>query len=144
MEPLFSSPGVRRSSFGGQIITVKCFEDNGLPRICSNKMAASGGSAGRWRRFQPSCISRCELARLPRKMNGEGLVIYGAARQVDDLEELSISAFRRSPPFRLAPQVKALGKAMCASISAAVYATFFSGAITPRRQHRDYSFRRPA
>ncbi|TGD49740.1 ribonuclease E activity regulator RraA, partial [Salmonella enterica subsp. enterica serovar Poona] len=29
VEPLFSNFG-GRSSFGGQIITVKCFEDNGL------------------------------------------------------------------------------------------------------------------
>ena len=59
VEPLFSNFG-GRASFGGQIITVKCFEDNGL------------------------------LYDLLEQNEWEGMVIYGAVRQVDDLEELDI------------------------------------------------------
>ena len=59
VEPLFSNFG-GRSSFGGQIITVKCFEDNGL------------------------------LYDLATQNEWEGIVVYGAVRQVDDLEELDI------------------------------------------------------
>lgn len=117
VEPLFSNFG-GRSSFGGQIITVKCFEDNGLLYDLLEQngrgrvlLVDGGGSVRR-------ALVDAELARLATQNEWEGLVIYGAVRQVDDWKSW-ISAFRRSPPFRLAPQVKALGKAMCASISAA-------------------------
>ncbi|VDZ81688.1 menaquinone biosynthesis protein [Salmonella bongori] len=41
VEPLFSNFG-GRSSFGGQIITVKCFEDNGLLYDLLEQMAVVG------------------------------------------------------------------------------------------------------
>ncbi|XPE63451.1 hypothetical protein ACNKHU_24700 [Shigella flexneri] len=87
-EPLFSNFG-GRASFGGIIITVKCFEDNGLlydlldrwPWSCSRR---------RWRWFCSSRMVDAELARLAVQNEWQGLVIYGAVRQVDDLEELDI------------------------------------------------------
>jgi len=80
VEPLFSNFG-GRASFGGQIITVKCFEDNGL---LYDLLEQNGrGSVRR-------ALVDAELARLAVQNEWEGLVIYGAVRQVDDLEELDI------------------------------------------------------
>lgn len=117
VEPLFSNFG-GRSSFGGQIITVKCFEDNGLLYDLLEQngrgrvlLVDGGGSVRR-------ALVDAELARLATQNEWEGLVIYGAVRQVDDLEELDIG-IQAIAAIPVAPQVKALGKAMCASISAA-------------------------
>ena len=76
VEPLFSNFG-GRLSFGGQIITVKCFEDNGLLYDLLEQN-------GRGR------ILLADLARLATQNEWEGIVVYGAVRQVDDLEELDI------------------------------------------------------
>ena len=78
VEPLFSNFG-GRSSFGGQIITVKCFEDNGLLYDLLEQN-------GRGRIL----LVDAELARLAVQNEWEGLVIYGSVRQVDDLGELDI------------------------------------------------------
>ena len=89
VEPLFSNFG-GRSSFGGQIITVKCFEDNGLIYDMLEQngrghvlLVDGGGSVRR-------ALIDADLARLAVQNEWEGLVVYGAVRQVDDLEELDI------------------------------------------------------
>ena len=89
VEPLFSNFG-GRSSFGGQIITVKCFEDNGLLYDMLEQngrghvlLVDGGGSVRR-------ALIDADLARLAVQNEWEGLVVYGAVRQVDDLEELDI------------------------------------------------------
>ena len=89
VEPLFSNFG-GRASFGGQIITVKCFEDNGLLYDLLEQngrgrvlVVDGGGSVRR-------ALVDAELARLAVQNEWDGLVIYGAVRQVDDLEELDI------------------------------------------------------
>ncbi|MFY3762787.1 ribonuclease E activity regulator RraA [Escherichia coli] len=79
VEPLFSNFG-GRTSFGGQITTVKCFEDNGL---LFDLLEENGGSVRR-------ALINAELARLAAQNEWEGIVVYGAVRQVDDLEELDI------------------------------------------------------
>ena len=89
VEPLFSNFG-GCSSFGGQITTVKCFEDNGLlfdlleengeGRIL---LIDGGGSVRR-------ALIDAELAFLAAQNGWEGIVLYGAVRQVDDLSELDI------------------------------------------------------
>ncbi|HAX8125762.1 TPA: RraA family protein [Escherichia coli] len=72
VEPLFSNFG-GRASFGGQIITVKCFEDNGLLYDLLEQngrgrvLVVDGGGSVR-----------------------RALVDAELARQVDDLEELDI------------------------------------------------------
>ena len=116
VEPLFSNFG-GRSSFGGQIITVKCFEDNGLLYDLLEQngrghilLIDGGGSVRR-------ALIDADLARLAVQNEWEGLVVYGAVRQVDDLEELDI-VFRRWRLFRSARLAKASAKATCASISA--------------------------
>lgn len=116
VEPLFSNFG-GRASFGGQIITVKCFEDNGLLYDLLEQngrgrvlVVDGGGSVRR-------ALVDAELARLAVQNEWEGLVIYGAVRQVDDPKSW-ISASVRWRQFRLVPLAKALAKAMSASILA--------------------------
>lgn len=71
VEPLFSNFG-GRSSFGGQIITVKCFEDNGLLYDLLEQngrghilLIDGGGSVRR-------ALIDADLARLAVRMNGKG------------------------------------------------------------------------
>lgn len=89
VEPLFSNFG-GRTSFGGQITTVKCFEDNGLLYDLLEEngrgrvlVIDGGGSVRR-------ALVDAQLARLAATNEWEGLVIYGSVRQVDELEELEI------------------------------------------------------
>ena len=89
VEPLFSNFG-GRSSFGGQIVTVKCFEDNGLLYDLLEQngrgrvlLVDGGGSVRR-------ALIDAELARLAVQNEWEGIVVYGSVRQVDDLEDLDI------------------------------------------------------
>lgn len=89
VEPLFSNFG-GRTSFGGQITTVKCFEDNGLlydlledngrGRVL---LVDGGGSVRR-------ALVDAEVARLAVQNEWEGIVVYGSVRQVDELEELEL------------------------------------------------------
>ena len=89
VEPLFSNFG-GRTSFGGQITTVKCFEDNGLlfelleENGRGRVLVIDGGGSVR------RALINAELARLATQNEWEGIVVYGAVRQVDDLEELDI------------------------------------------------------
>lgn len=89
VEPLFSNFG-GRTSFGGQITTVKCFEDNGLlfdlleENGRGRVLLVDGGGSVR------QALINAELARLAAQNEWEGIVVYGAVRQVDDLEELDI------------------------------------------------------
>ncbi|WP_114194771.1 ribonuclease E activity regulator RraA [Edaphovirga cremea] len=89
VEPLFSNFG-GRTSFGGQIITVKCFEDNGLLYDLLEEngrgrvlVVDGGGSVRR-------ALIDAELARQATENEWEGIVVYGAVRQVDDLQELDL------------------------------------------------------
>ena len=89
VEPLFSNFG-GRSSFGGQIVTVKCFEDNGLLYDLLEQngrgrvlVVDGGGSVRR-------ALIDAELAGIAVQNEWEGLVVYGSVRQVDDLEDLDI------------------------------------------------------
>src|SRR5471030_2659376 len=89
VEPLFSNFG-GRTSFAGQITTVKCFEDNGLIYDLLEEngrgrvlVADGGGSVRR-------AVLDAGLARQAPQDECGGILIYGAVRQVDDLEELDI------------------------------------------------------
>jgi len=89
VEPLFSNFG-GRTSFGGQIITVKCFEDNGLLYDLLEEdgqgriLLVDGGGSVR------KALIDAELARLAFDNHWEGIVVYGAVRQVDALIELDL------------------------------------------------------
>jgi len=89
VEPLFSNFG-GRTSFGGQITTVKCFEDNGLLYDLLEEngrgrvlLVDGGGSVRR-------ALLDAGLALLAQQNEWEGIVIYGAVRQVDDLVDLDL------------------------------------------------------
>ncbi|MBN6361492.1 ribonuclease E activity regulator RraA [Providencia huaxiensis] len=89
VEPLFSNFG-GRTSFGGQIITVKCFEDNGLVYDLLEEdgsgriLLIDGGGSVR------KALIDAEIARLAVENHWEGIVVYGAVRQVDALMELDL------------------------------------------------------
>ncbi|KPD03931.1 ribonuclease E activity regulator RraA [Moellerella wisconsensis] len=89
VEPLFSNFG-GRTSFGGQIITVKCFEDNGLLYDLLEEdgdgriLLVDGGGSVR------KALVNANLARLATENGWEGIVVYGAVRQVDALMDLDI------------------------------------------------------
>ncbi|WP_273827541.1 ribonuclease E activity regulator RraA [Providencia rettgeri] len=89
VEPLFSNFG-GRTSFGGQIITVKCFEDNGLlydlleEEGAGRILLVDGGGSVR------KALIDAEVARLAADNHWEGIVVYGAVRQVDALMELDL------------------------------------------------------
>ncbi len=89
VDPLFSNFG-GRTSFGGQIITVKCFEDNGLlfdlleQNGHGRVLVIDGGGSTR------HALIDAELAKLAVQNEWEGMVVYGSVRQVDILAELDI------------------------------------------------------
>lgn len=89
VEPMFSSFG-GRSSFGGQITTVKCFEDNGLLRTVAEQegvgriiLVDGGGSLRR-------ALVDADIAQLAMENNWEGIIVYGCVRDVDAIDELDI------------------------------------------------------
>jgi regulator of ribonuclease activity A len=140
VEPLFSNFG-GRSSFGGQIITVKCFEDNGLLYDLLEQngrgrilLVDGGGSVRR-------ALVDAELARLAVQNEWEGLVIYGSVRQVDDLEELDIG-IQAIAAIPVGAAGKVLEKAMCARQLWRCNVLLWRPPV--RRQHRDNPLRRPA
>ena len=89
LEPMFINFGGRHS-FGGRIKTVKCFENNELIREILSQDGTEqvlfidgGGSTRR-------ALIDIELAELAFENNWNGIVVYGAVRHVDELEELDV------------------------------------------------------
>lgn len=89
VEPVFSNYA-GRSSFGGKVVTVKCFENNGLIKqlleqdgIGKVLVIDGGGSTRR-------ALIDIELAELALQNNWEGIVCYGSVRDVDALEDLDL------------------------------------------------------
>lgn len=89
VDPLFSNYG-GRSSFGGQVVTVKCFENNGLISsiVESNGegkvLVIDGGGSTR------RALIDVYIAEAAAKNGWEGIVCYGSVRDVDALEEVDI------------------------------------------------------
>ena len=89
LEPMFINFG-GRYSFGGRIKTVKCFENNELIRQLLSQdgtdqilLIDGGGSTRR-------ALIDIELAELALENNWQGIIVYGALRHVDELEELDL------------------------------------------------------
>ncbi|HIF9385979.1 TPA: ribonuclease E activity regulator RraA [Photobacterium damselae] len=89
VEPMFNSYG-GRGSFGGQITTVKCFEDNGVLRSVLEQsgvgrvlLVDGGGSLRR-------ALIDIDIAQLAAENEWEGIVVYGCIRHVDELDELDL------------------------------------------------------
>jgi len=98
LEPLFSDYGKKRR-FSGEIITIKCFEDNSLVRdLVSTEgndriIVVDGGASLR------HALLGDLLAAKATENNWSGLVINGCVRDVEILEtiDLGIRALNRHP-----------------------------------------------
>ncbi|GAB3528995.1 ribonuclease E activity regulator RraA [Photobacterium alginatilyticum] len=89
VEPMFSSYG-GRNSFGGQVTTIKCFEDSGLIRDVLQQPGAGrvllidgGGSLRR-------ALIDADIAQLAATNEWEGMIVYGCVRNVDELDEMEL------------------------------------------------------
>ncbi|MEM0516185.1 ribonuclease E activity regulator RraA [Pseudoalteromonas sp. YIC-827] len=89
LEPMFINFG-GRGAFCGRIRTIKCFESNQLIREVLQQdgtnsvlLVDGGGSTRR-------ALIDIELAELAVENNWEGIIVYGAVRHVDELEELEL------------------------------------------------------
>lgn len=89
VEPMFSNFG-GRDSFGGEIVTVKCFEDNSKVKQLvatpghGKVMVVDGGASMR------NALLGDMLAEKAVKNGWEGLIIYGCIRDVDAIMELDL------------------------------------------------------
>jgi regulator of ribonuclease activity A len=89
VEPLLSNYG-GRSSFGGQVVTVKCFEANGLIAQLvetdgtGKVLVIDGGGSTR------RALIDIYIAETAAKNGWEGIVCYGSVRDVDAIEEVEI------------------------------------------------------
>ncbi len=89
VEPLMSSFG-GRIAFGGEIVTVKCFEDNSLvkeelAKPGAGKVLVVDGGASMRRALMGDMIAEGAV-----KNGWEGVVIYGCIRDVDIIMELDL------------------------------------------------------
>ena len=96
VEPIFSSFG-GVSNFYGKLTTVKCFESNGLIAEVLEEngegrvLVIDGGGAVR------RGLIDAELAQLAVDNGWEGIIVYGAVRQIQQLENLDIGIHALAP-----------------------------------------------
>jgi regulator of ribonuclease activity A len=89
VDPIFCNYG-GRSSFGGQVVTIKCFESNGLiiqlaeTEGTGKVMVIDGGGSTR------RALIDNDIALVAAKNGWEGIVCYGSVRDVDMLEDIEI------------------------------------------------------
>ncbi|SEI74592.1 regulator of ribonuclease activity A [Allopseudospirillum japonicum] len=89
LDPMFSNFG-GRESFGGQVVTIKCFEDNSLVKAEVEKpgegkvMVVDAGGSLR-------CAMLGDMLAEKAVQNGwEGVIMYGCIRDVDVINELDL------------------------------------------------------
>lgn len=88
-DPVFKDFGGRRS-FGGEVVTIRCFEDNSFVKDTAGKpgrgkvMVVDGGGSVR------KALLGDLIAETAQKNGWEGLIIYGAVRDVDALLSLDL------------------------------------------------------
>lgn len=87
--PMFTNYG-GRSSFGGEVVTVKCFEDNSVV-----KAQAAADGTGKVMVVDGGGSMRCALlgdmiAENAIKNGWQGIIIYGCIRDVDAIAALDI------------------------------------------------------
>ena len=98
VEPMFNNYGLHES-FGGEIVTVKCFEDNSKVKELVDTdgkgkvMVVDGGGSMR------HALLGDMLAEKAAKNGWEGLIIYGCVRDVDAMmeTELGVQALGTNP-----------------------------------------------
>lgn len=89
LDPIFEHYG-GITSFGGQVQTVKCFEDNGIiadvlrQNGTGKVLVVDGGGSTR------RGLIDIEIAELALENNWEGIICNGSVRHVDRLEEISL------------------------------------------------------
>jgi regulator of ribonuclease activity A len=89
VDPMFSNYG-GRSSFGGKVVTLKCFENNGLiAQIVETDgtgkvLVIDGGGSTR------RALIDIYIAQTAEKNSWEGIICYGSVRDVDAIEELEL------------------------------------------------------
>jgi len=89
VEPMFMNFG-GKSSFGGQITTIKCFESLGLieetlqqPGLGKVLLIDGGGSLRR-------ALVDSDIAQMAFENEWEGIIVYGSIREVDQLDDINI------------------------------------------------------
>ena len=98
VDPMFSNFGAR-DSFGGQIVTVKCFEDNSMVKKLVDTdgkgkvMVVDGGGSLR------RALLGDMLAEKAAKNGWEGIIVYGCIRDVDVIAQtdLGVQALASHP-----------------------------------------------
>ncbi|OOF39496.1 ribonuclease E activity regulator RraA [Rodentibacter rarus] len=96
VEPIFSSFG-GLSHFFGKVTTVKCFENNGLIAEVLEEngegrvLVIDGGGVVR------RALIDAELAQLAADNGWEGIIVYGAVRQIQQLENIDIGVHALAP-----------------------------------------------
>ncbi len=98
VEPLFTNYGGRKA-FGGEIVTVKCFEDNSVVKSQvelpgqGKVMVVDGGGSLR------AALLGDMLAEKAAKNGWEGILVYGCIRDVDVIAQtdLGVQALRTHP-----------------------------------------------
>ncbi|WP_020408429.1 ribonuclease E activity regulator RraA [Hahella ganghwensis] len=98
VEPMFRNFGAR-DSFGGEIVTVKCFEDNSVVKSLVDEpgrgkvMVVDGGGSMR------KALLGDMLAEKASSNGWEGIIIYGCIRDVDVINqtELGVQALGTIP-----------------------------------------------
>ena len=96
VEPVFSSFG-GKSAFFGKITTIKCFENNGLISETLEEngegrvLLIDGGGAVR------RALIDADLAQLAADNGWEGIIVYGAVRQLQQLENIDIGIQALAP-----------------------------------------------
>ena len=89
VEPLFCNYG-GRNSFGGQVVTVKCFETNGMITELVESdgqgkvLVIDGGGSTR------RALLDAYIVEAAAKNGWEGIVCYGSVRDFDALEDIDI------------------------------------------------------
>lgn len=89
IDPMFSNYGGRHS-FGGKVVTIKCFESTGLieqivaTEGTSKVLVIDGGGSTR------RALIDINIAETAAENGWEGIVCYGSVRDVDALEEVDI------------------------------------------------------
>jgi len=89
LDPVFCNYG-GRSSFSGQVVTVKCFEDNGIiQQVVSEDgqgkvLVIDGGGSTR------RALIDLKIAIIAANNGWEGIICYGSVRDVDAIEEIDL------------------------------------------------------
>lgn len=98
LEPMLNNYGARRA-FGGEVVTVKCFEDNSVVKEQVAKpgkgkvLVVDGGGSRR------AALLGDQLAEKAAANGWEGIVIYGSIRDLDEIgrTELGVQALGPHP-----------------------------------------------